>query len=57
MARAGYCRHGTYIGRNQTCWECTKEAVRLKELEEWEWNDFKEKVKQAMKELKDEEHK
>lgn len=57
MARAGYCKHGTYIGHNSVCWQCAKEKLEMKKLEEWEWNDFKRKVKQAMKEIEDEEHK
>lgn len=57
MARAGYCKHDVYIGHNQICWQCAREAIRQKELEEWQWKDFKEKVKQAMKEIENEEHK
>lgn len=51
MAKAGYCRHGTYIGHNQLCWQCMRDAKLMKENELHEWLEFKAKVRKAMEEI------
>lgn len=54
MARAGYCRHGTYIHGGGSCYQCQAEENKRKEAEQREKEWFERRVREIVERVLEE---